>query len=292
MVAKGNWRPKGTGENMIIDCHTHAWDYWPYEPAVPDPESRSIVEQLLWEMDRNGVDISVLVCARIEHNPNNNDYAADCVSRYPDRLVQFADVDCSWTDTYHTPGAAGRLQEAAEKYNLKGYTHYLKQDFDWFESEEGLAFFDKTAELGLISSLALGSAWMPALRKLAERYPSVPFLCHHMAGTRANEAPPQKVLTEILRSSEVPNIHIKLSGFEYVSNVAWEYPHSDTMDIVRQLYAHFGPERLCWASNYPPVALATNYQQSLEVVRTHCDFINTDDMKLILGGNMQRLLAL
>ncbi len=20
---------------MIIDCHTHAWDYWPYEPAVP-----------------------------------------------------------------------------------------------------------------------------------------------------------------------------------------------------------------------------------------------------------------
>lgn len=277
---------------MIIDCHTHAWDYWPYEPAVPDPKSRSLVEQLLWEMDRNGVDVSVLVCARIEHNPNNNEYGADCARRYPDRIVQFADVDCSWTDTYHAPGAVDRLAEAAEKYNLKGYTHYLRDDYDWFESDEGLSFFEKTADLGLIASMALGVAWLPALRKLAGRFPTIPFLCHHMSGARAGETPPYDTLNEILRCSEVPNIHIKLSGFQYVSEVAWEYPHSDTMWIVKKLYESFGAERLCWASNYPPVALATTYQQSLEAVRTHCDFIAKEDMGLILGGNMQRLLAL
>ena len=81
---------------MIIDCHTHAWDRWPYEPKVPDPETRGTIEQLLFEMDRNDVDKAVLVCARIDHNPHNNDYVADCVKRYPDRIVQFADVDCSW----------------------------------------------------------------------------------------------------------------------------------------------------------------------------------------------------
>jgi L-fuconolactonase len=277
---------------MIIDCHTHAWDYWPYEPAVPDPQSRSLVEQLLWQMDRNGVDVSVLVCARIEHNPNNNDYGADCARRYPDRIVQFADVDCSWTDTYHTPGAVDRLAEAAEKYNLKGYTHYLRDDYDWFESDEGLSFFETTADLGLIASMALGVAWLPALRKLAGRFPSIPFLCHHMSGARAGETPPYDTLNEILKCSAVPNIHIKLSGFQYVSEVAWEYPHSDAMWIVRKLYENFGPERLCWASNYPPVALATTYQQSLEAVRTHCGFIAKEDMALILGGNMQRLLGL
>ena len=37
---------------MVIDSHTHAWKYWPYQPPVPDPESRGRVEQLLWEMDR------------------------------------------------------------------------------------------------------------------------------------------------------------------------------------------------------------------------------------------------
>ncbi len=277
---------------MIIDCHTHAWDHWPYEPPVPDPASRGRVEQLLWEMDRNKVDRAVLVCARIDHNPHNNDYGFSCVQKYPDRLLMFADVDCSWSETYHAPGAAGRLEEGAKKYDLKGYTHYLKSDYEWFESKEGLAFFEKTAQLGLIASLALGAGWHPALRQLARRFPSVVFLCHHMAGARAGEKPPYPNLREVLKSAEVPNIHIKLSGFHWVSQVQWDYPYADTLWIVRELYAHYGPQRLCWASDYPPVSWYMTYQHSLEVVRKHCAFIPEEDKKLILGGNMQRLLKL
>ena len=101
---------------MVIDCHAHAWDYWPYQPEVPDPENRGTAEMLLHEMDRVGVDKAVLVCARIEHNPNNNDYVAGRVEKFPDRLIQFADVDCSWWETYHTPGGADRLAEAARKF--------------------------------------------------------------------------------------------------------------------------------------------------------------------------------
>ncbi len=276
---------------MIIDCHAHAWDYWPYEPVVPDPENRGRAEMLLHEMDLVGVDKAVLVCARIDHNPNNNDYGAECVRRYPDRFVQFADVDCSWTDTYHAPGGADRLADSVEKYQLKGFTHYLKGDTDWFESREGLAFFEKAAELNQIASLALGPAWMPALRKLALRFPDTPFLCHHMAGVKVGEPPPRPVLQAVLESADVPNIHIKLSGFQYVSETAWEYPYSDCMWIVRKLYEYYGADRLCWASNYPPVARASTYQHSLEAVRTHCSFIADADMDLVLGGNMERLLA-
>lgn len=276
---------------MIIDCHAHAWDYWPYEPAVPDPENRGRAEMLLHEMDLVGVDQAVLVCARIEHNPNNNDYGAECVRRYPDRFVQFADVDCGWTDTYHTPGGADRLAESVEKYRLKGFTHYLRDDTDWFESREGLAFFEQAADLNQIASLALSPAWMPALRKLARRFPDTPFLCHHMASVKVGEPPPRPMLREVLESAEVPNIHIKLSGFQYTSEVAWEYPYSDCMGIVRKLYEYYGADRLCWASNYPPVARASTYQHSLEAVRTHCSFIAKADMDLVLGGNMERLLA-
>ena len=113
-----------------------------------------------------------------------------------------------------------------------------------------------------------------------------------MAGARVGEDPPYPRLQEILKSADVPNIHIKLSGFQYVSEVAWEYPYSDAMWIVRKLYEYYGPERLCWASNYPPVARASTYQHSLEAVRMHCSFIAEKDMDLILGGNMARLLEL
>jgi L-fuconolactonase len=275
---------------VIIDSHTHAWEHWPYTPPVPDPDSRGRVEQLLWEMDRHGVDRAVLVCARIEHNPGNNDYAAECVARYPHRLIQFADVDCSWTETYHTPGAADRLAEAARSYRLKGFTHYLKEDHDWFASAEGREFFARAAELRLIASLALGPGWMPALRELARRFPTVPFLLHHMAGARATEPDPRPNLEAIAAAAELPNIHLKLSGFHYVSGTSWDFPYHDTHPVVRRLYAAYGPERLCWGSDYPVVRFSMTYQHALEAFRSHCRFIPAAEQPLILGENLARLL--
>jgi predicted TIM-barrel fold metal-dependent hydrolase len=278
---------------MIIDSHTHAWPRWPYQPPVPDDESRGKVEQLLHEMERNGVDQAVLVCARIDRNPDNNDYISECIKRYPNRLIQFADVDCSWTDTYHTPGAADRLAEAADKYRLRGYTHYLRgnDDGSWFFSDEGKRFFQETAERGLIASIAMGPHQQAPLRKLAEQFPSIPFLCHHMSGAKASEETPHPKLNEILASAKIPNIYIKMSGFAYVSQVSWDYPFSDTSWIVRAIYEHFGPDRLCWGSDYPVVRSYMTYQHALEAFRTHCAFIPAADKAKILGGTLHRLLT-
>ena len=112
-----------------------------------------------------------------------------------------------------------------------------------------------------------------------------------MAGVRVGQGAADAGLEEVLRSAEVPNIHIKLSGFHYVSEVAWEYPYGDAMGLARELYQHYGPQRLCWGSDYPVVRFYQTYQQSLEVVRRHCSFIPESDLALILGGNMERLLG-
>lgn len=277
---------------MIIDSHCHAWHTWPYQPPVPDPSSRGIVEQLLFEMDQHGVDQAVVVCARIDHNPDNNDYVAECLRRDPGRLYQFADVDCSWTETYHTPGAAERLAQAVQSYRLKGFTHYVRagDDGSWFLSDDGLAFFRTAAELNQIVSLALPARLQPLLRQVAARFPSVPFLCHHMAGARAVEGPGSPALAEIRASAALPNIHIKLSGFHYVAPLAWEYPYRECEFVVRTLYEHYGPERLHWGSDYPVLRRAATYRQALEAVRTHCAFIPPSDMARILGDSLYDLL--
>ena len=73
---------------MIIDSHCHAWEYWPYqelnehepnESGVPNPETWGNVEQLIYEMNRNGVDRTTIVSAQIWHNPSNNQYIANSV---------------------------------------------------------------------------------------------------------------------------------------------------------------------------------------------------------------------
>ena len=111
-----------------------------------------------------------------------------------------------------------------------------------------------------------------------------------MAGSRASEATPYPNFHDVLRSSEVPNIYIKLSGFAYVSQSPWDYPYSDALWMVRKLYEHYGPERLCWGSDYPVVLGYMTYQHALEAFRTHCTFVSDRDKALILGENLARLL--
>ncbi len=166
----------------------------------------------------------------------------------------------------------------------------MMSDSELFASDDVIGFFETAKRYGLIASLALGPTWQPALRGLAQRFPRLTFLCHHMAGARSAEPPPHPNLQEILKSAEVPNIYIKMSGFHYVSQVPWDYPHADVHWVVRELYSHFGPNRLCWGSDYPVVRRAMTHQHALEAFRKHCTFIPDEDKERILGTALEDLL--
>jgi len=276
---------------MIIDAHAHAWRIWPYDPPVPDPTSRGTADQLLYQMDLNGVDEAVLITARIRGNADNNEYVAAQVARHRDRLHQFADLDSFWSDTYHAPGAADRLREMRDRMRVPGFTHYLRDEPDgWLASDDGLRLFEQAAELGLIVSLAAAPAWQPEIRKVALAFPTLPILLHHLGGVVATEGPSAAGLAEVLESARCPNILVKVSGLYYGSRTDWDFPFSDSLEVVRLLYERFGARRLCWGSDYPVVTRAMTYRQSIEIVRSRCPFIDEADRALLLGGTMRLLL--
>jgi L-fuconolactonase len=275
---------------MIVDSHTHAWERWPYEPAVPDELTKGSVEHLIHEMDLNGVAEAVIVSARIEKNPDNNAYGAAAVRHYPGRLHQFADVDCVWSPEYHTPGAPDRLRHAADTLPIKGFTHYVGDHDGWFRSDEGRAFFRLAAERRLIASIAMSPGWAEDLGAIAADNPDLVVLLHHMGGLSATG--PRADLDAIAALAKYPNIHIKLSGFHYAAGLedGWDYPHPSAMWIAEGLYTAFGASRLCWGSDFPALSRAMTYRQALEIVRRHCRFLQPGDLDWILGGTLKRLL--
>ncbi len=177
---------------------------------------------------------------------------------------------------------------------MKGFTHYLagEDDGDWLISQEGIDFFQVAVDFRLIASIACQPHHQRFLRKVAERFPSLPILCHHMSQLKGSEGPPYKNLKEVLASAELPNMYLKLSGFAYLSerDRNWDYPFWDTLWVYRVAYEQFGT-RMVWGSDYPVVTAYMTHKQSLEAFRTHCTFMSDEAKAQILGGTLQGLLA-
>ena len=275
-------------EGSIFDAHCHGWQRWPYLPPVPDELTRGSIDQLVYEMEANGVSEALLICASIENNLDNIEYVTSASERHPGRFHVLADLDCSWATTYHTPGSADRLRALDDRYRLAGFTHYLAVGNDgWLRSDEADAVFSAAGERRMMASVAAGPAWQADLRQIARRHPDVPILCHHLGDVRAGDS---AGLDELLLSATVPNIYVKASGFHYASQRGWDHPWHDALELLRRLLEVYGPGRLCWGSDFPASKRFCTYRQSLEAVRTHCYFFTPEDLTWLLGGTLRAIL--
>jgi L-fuconolactonase len=279
------------GAMEMLDSHCHAWRRWPYPPLVPDEDSRGTIHQLLYEMDANGVAAATVVCAAIENNPDNVAYVAFARDRYPDRIYILADLDCAWSDSYHQPGSADRLRQVHDSFAVTGFTHYTSRENDgWFLSEEANEVFAVAAERNLLASIAAFPSWQDDLRLLASRHPSVPVLCHHLGVVSAADGLDSPPLRNVIASAAVPNILIKVSGFYYSSAVGWNFPWRDAVDVFRRLFDAFGPDRMCWGSDFPASDRYCTYRQAIEVVRSKCEFLSDEDRQRVLGATLRSVL--
>jgi predicted TIM-barrel fold metal-dependent hydrolase len=89
----------------------------------------------------------------------------------------------------------------------------------------------------------------------------------------------------------VPSIYVKVAGLHYCSARGWDYPWHDVLSLLARIVEAFGPNRLCWGSDFPAGTRFCTYRQSLEAIRAHCDFLDRQELRLMLGENLQALLA-
>jgi L-fuconolactonase len=277
---------------MIIDSHCHAWEDWPYDPSVPDTLTRGSLDQLVYEMDRNGVDRALIVCAEIQGNPANNQYIFENVKKHDDRFSFVIDVDSFWKDTYHTSGAAKRLTEGVTNWQPAGFTHYVADEADdgaWLYSNDGLEMFEVAQEQHLIASIHCRPQHQQHIRELAKRFPKLTILIHHMGHPKAIEP---EGLAEILATATYDNVRIKVSGFyNTTTQPQWDFPLADVQPTVHALYQRFGAKRLLWGSDYPVCRRFFSHRHAIEILRHHCDFISSSDMDDIMGKNLEGLLS-
>ena len=250
----------------VVDTHCHAGPNW-FEPE----------ELLLFQMNRNGVDMAVLV--QYGGNFALNSYTLDCVRRHPTRFCAVALVDAARTDA---PAELERWAKAGTVgVRLRPETRSPGRD--------PLAIWRMADELGLAVSLlgALEAFASDEFYTLAQSFPSLKLVVEHLASVGAGAKSPYDTYRKALALAKLPNTYIKIPGLGEICPrpVPFTEPvFKDVPPLIKMAYESFGPKRMMWGSDYPPVSGREGYANALNWTREHlAAFASHDDREWIMG---------
>jgi L-fuconolactonase len=262
----------------FVDTHCHASLHW-YEP----------LETLLFEMDRNDVDQAVLIQIQGQFD---NSYQRACVQRYPDRLASVVLVDPKLADAPQTlerlaaDGAVGvRLGAAVGS-----------------PGDDPLAIWRAAARLRLVVSCSGSSADFaaPAFADVLGALPDLTVVIEHLASVKQPDVDDSRRAERerAFSLASFPNTFIKIPGLGEFATRALPVPR-DAFPFTRpipsyldQVYNAFGPARMMWGSDFPPVATREGYHLALQLARDQFADKPDSDRAQIFGDTARALFGL
>ena len=297
------FRPAGYGRfEWTVDGEDYVKQVLP--PSVVDMAFSA--EGLVAEMDYAGVDVSLI--HRTPYLVTDNDFVADCVKRFPDRLQGLAYVE-EWLVQSEMDASIRKLDRAINELGLHGIQwlpvnlRIYGQAGPW-DSDGFLPFWDAVASLNIPVFFSLGSTARPnveayleglrTIRRWMERYPDVTVVMTHGFAWRTFMKPGRiEVSEEVFENAPIdnPNLSLQLL-FAVLCGGQYDYPMPQMRSTLEDLVGRMGADRLIWGTDMPFLMRHYTYRQSLDSIRLYCDFLSDTEKDQILGDNMVRLMGL
>ena len=132
----------------------------------------------------------------------------------------------------------------------------------------------------------------PAFQSLVEELPGCTIVLEHLAGAYRPLSPdsvtaPYDNYRAALTLSRFPNTYIKFGGLgEFCIRprpLAAQFGFEEVPPLMEMAYEAFGPRRMMWGSDYPPVGGREGYRNSLQATMEHPVFKSQDDKDWAFG---------
>ena len=253
---------------QVVDTHCHVSLAW-YEP----------VESLLLQMDRNQVQNALLIQIGGQYD---NSYQAECVARYPNRLASVVMVDAG------QPDAPDTLRSLAEQ----GAVGVRMSPNTRSPGDDPLAIWRRADELGLVVSCSGGidSFADDDFATLLEALPRLPIIIEHLGGVNHRNSPhaPYGQAEKVFSLARFANTAIKIPGmgeFALRNIPVTEFPFAKPIPpFLEMAYRTFGPGRMMWGSDYPPVSAREGYRNALQLTLAQFKDKPAAEIEQIFGG--------
>ncbi len=248
---------------IIVDTHCHTGIH-KYEP----------IDSLLFHMESSGVDKAVL----IQHaGETDNSYHIECLRQYPERfasaMVVEPDDDGTRIRHWADQGIVGIRLPASSRAT----------------SQDPLAQWRTAAELDLVVSAPcnptalMGEEFAEVLRL----FPELHIVLEHLGGIGQGSTEPHDQFKGVLHLAERENLSIKLPGFGEFCSLP--FPFAAVPPLAEMAIEAFGPERVMWGSDYPPVSTREGYAHSLQFPRDYLAALSADERAWIFGKSALKI---
>lgn len=245
---------------MIVDSHVHTG----VTKYVP-------VEVLLAQMDAAGIDKAVLVQYMGQFD---NRYHQEVCQRFPGRFAPWGLVDTN------APDAVEKIKEAVHVHGMVGFRMPVTA-----RSPESnpYAMWETLQELNVVVSLAgVREAYAaPEAEELVRRHPGLKMRIEHLGHPRFEEIDPFPQYRQVLQLAHFPHVFIAYSGLYAASRQ--RYPYQDLVPFFKMIYDAFGPRRILWGSDFPPLCMRETVSMNLQLFQEGFGFLTSEDKEWILG---------
>ena len=272
---------------MIVDAHVHVWEVPPIapvgqtspKPIMPQREAGT-AEELIDDMDANGVDKAVLV--QTSFSTWDNGYVADSARKYPDRFVAMGLVDPL------DPDNASVVRYWVEERGMAGFRFHpmYYDDEEILTVDRNAAMWEAIDDIGAVVQLQMIAEHAPQVAVVAADHPTIPIVLDHLAYPQFSEAPYFASHSQVLKLARFPNVYVKVSDMHDHSGE--DFPYRDIHPFVRQVQDAFGTDRLMWGTGYPGTQRVKNgwptLADELRLVREGYDWLTDADRARVLGG--------
>ena len=276
--------------SAAIDIHTHVISpdtaRYPLAPLGGKQSDWSktrptSAEALLSAMDEAGVAKVALVHASTAYGYDNS-YTADCVARHPDRFTGVFSIDLLAADAV----AQFDRWVAAGLTGLRLFTTGSTSpgQADWLADPKTYPIWERAQALGLPVCVQMRPEGATDLRRLLERFRSVPVILDHLGRVHLADGPPYAAADWLFDLACYPNLFLKLTTrtIEQAGSGA-----STWQAFLPRLVAAFGAERIAWGSNFP--AHAGPLSRLLHEAKEALACLDPASQAAILSGTAQRL---
>ncbi len=276
--------------SVTIDIHAHVispdTERYPLAPLggrQSDWSRRRPVsaEALIDAMGTARVAKAVLVQASTAYGYDNS-YVADSVARYPDRFAGVFSIDmlavdaCAQFDHWVGTGLSGL------RLFTTGSTS--PRQADWLSDPKTFPVWERAEALNLPVCVQMRPEGVSDLRRLLDRFRTVPIILDHLGRVQLDDGPPYAAASWLFGLASYPNLFLKLTSrtVEEAKGGA-----STWQEFFPRLVKAFGADRIAWGSNFP--AHDGPLPHALYAVQQALGCLSSDSQTAMLSMTAQRI---